>query len=489
MCKIQTFSILLLFLLLLSGCQPSPDKTLVISKNDGSFDAALNATVEDDTTQPKNLQCHEEFTSTDGSVKFNLNIDKAIVNQILPVVTVVPRPITSEDSERVARILLGDTQFYEREPSVNPQYSKRDYQKAISLLSEYSNMDALADLLGPGTALEMMNSVKQYISLYTEKMESAPEENPHTLCDWKLKKERVYNDSEEYDIRNRPIEDDGDVLFAKAEKDGITYGFYVFSKDTGTYVLNRIVLNVESIFAFNFDQYVNRAKLLRTNKPTEEQIAAAKEKVQKILDATGLGDWKVTSAYVIKDYQGSEPEYTIRVIAGPVFQGLPALTETLPTEKYNAFVSVYAPTSADFEISAYGDIVWAEIDSPIYVQDVVNAAVATIPFPQLIERAQAQLVLSDAGYYGLSVNQIEYLEKQFNESISCVIDICHLEYGLGRIATPNADNTYYYVPVLMLSGNVLYQGDSTGTIYYESSEAAPQSLLWVNAVDGTIIAQ
>ena len=225
--------------LLMTGCQAAPKKQAVVGKN--SF--SLNATQPEGETIPSQFQYKDDFTSTDGSVQFHIDISQTMCVNKMPAVEVVPMCITSEDAQRVAKVLLGDVVFYEREPSSNPQYSKSQYQEMIANLAPYSNLKAMTELVGEDNAEDTLASVKDTISRITEMMETAPEKNPHKLCDWTLKKERVYNDSE-WDIGERPMAEDNDWLVATAEKDGLSYKYMVVARNQEDYKLNRFYLQL-----------------------------------------------------------------------------------------------------------------------------------------------------------------------------------------------------------------------------------------------------
>ena len=71
-----------------------------------------------------------------------------------------------------------------------------------------------------------------------------------------------------------------------------------------------------------------------------------------------------------------------------------------------------------------------------------------------------------------------------NEIIRCGVDINHLEYGLPRVKIPDIEDGYYYIPSVILQGNVEYIGDETGEVYIDN-ENIP--LLVLNAVDRSVI--
>ena len=115
---------IVLLSILLAACQVTPGMQSVINKNDGAFEDAIQITRATDEAIQAQVQLTEDFSSTDGSVKFHMNIDQSLASEKMPVLEVVPRAITSEDAQRVATVLLGDVDFYEREPSMNPRFSK-----------------------------------------------------------------------------------------------------------------------------------------------------------------------------------------------------------------------------------------------------------------------------------------------------------------------------------------------------------------------------
>ena len=488
--KVKQFIVVLtLSVLILSGCQMAPNEQSVISKNDGYFESSLVATQAEDETIPTQMMVDEHFTSTDGTVQFHLNIDQSIAAPKMPAVEVEPCSITSQDIERVAKVLLGDVVFYEKESSSNPQYSKSQYQEMITRLAPYANMEAMTDLVGEDQAEDMLDSVKQIIDYITNAMENAPEENPHTLCDWTLKKERVYNDST-VDIGERALGEDDDWLVATAEKDGMGYTYMVIARDQEDYKLNRFILQLGGA---SIDTYTDRliywAELCRTEYPTQEQIQAARDKVIDLLADMQFGEWQIVLCEVENVSMAEEPEYILRIRAMPKLNGVPAISGQESISKSDDYTGAYALTQATFLMSANGEIINMELDSPIKVKSVLNENVKVLAFDQLIERMKQHLSLSDAttfamDTFGVSTTRLEELEQQFGEDLVCHVEITELEYGLGRVMVKNSTDSYYYVPVLILRGKANFVGADTGNTYLYGYL---KTMLNMNAVDGSII--
>ena len=76
--------------------------------------------------------------------------------------------------------------------------------------------------------------------------------------------------------------------------------------------------------------------------------------------------------------------------------------------------------------------------------------------------------------------------------MTCKVDICQLEYGLIRVKVPNTDESYYYVPGMILYGTIDYWGEASGNILASSGDPILSNsrivpLVALNAVDGSFI--
>ena len=83
---------------LFSGCQAAPNTAVVVGKNDGVFESALNSSaepVEDANTET--FSYTNTFTSTDGKIEFNIN-DNSIEysGNPMPVLRVTPQSYSAD---------------------------------------------------------------------------------------------------------------------------------------------------------------------------------------------------------------------------------------------------------------------------------------------------------------------------------------------------------------------------------------------------------
>lgn len=481
-------------ILSLSACVANPEKDIVTSKNNGMMQDVIYSTESNGGNleiRSSRVTWKDEFTSTDGSVNFSVDIDSDVSPDVRQVVEVAPHMLTEEDIRRVATVLLGDIDFYERRSSSHPEYSKSQYQEMINRLSPYATKEGLTQLMGASGAEVYLEYVKLFIESWTEEYETAQEGDPRTPCDWVLKKERVYNNSE-IEIGNRVLGEDMNVLYANAQKDGIEYCFSVLRHSGKTHKLNSIHLQLsEGIGLVPVDQAIYRSMLCRTEKPTEDQIAAVLEKAQTMLEQMALGEWEIVSTKVEVSNNGAAPEYTIRLQAQPLINGVSSILGQPDKAPQDSYAPTYQMTSAYLSFSANGDIIDFGLISPVDVLDVPNQNVSTISVDELAEKCMQQLSLSDRAAYGLPDYFIEETEDYTGEKLLCQVSITEAEYGLGRVKVPNTDDNYYYIPVLAFRGTVVYVSDKSGTVYYDNTPSEPSEnlpiLLCINAIDGSII--
>ena len=222
-------------------------------------------------------------------------------------------------------------------------------------------------------------------------------------------------------------------------------------------------------------------------------MAAVKEKAEDMISRMELGDWLIDQCYVQEHTHHGTPEYYICVTAVPTFQGTASFRrQQLGNLRSSAaYASSYYLTDMAFQFSPSGELIDFEISSTIDVKQVINDNTAVLPMDDLMERAKQHLSLSDYGAYYIPASSIEIYEEEYGENIICMINITQMDYGLTRVKAPNTDDSYYYVPALMLSGSIEYCGQNTGTVYDSYSQMMGNDELWplvcLNAVDGSVI--
>lgn len=490
-------------LAVLTACAANPEKEVVTSKNDGSFDAnvvqsATKPAEGQDAPANQRVQYTDSFSSTDGSVEFTWNIDTEVSNAPMPVAEVEPHYLTEQDAKRVAEVLFGDAEIYEARPILAPKetiYSKSQVQELLTKWAQYTDLEFLLDLYGDERNAETTAEVvKKFIADYSEAYDNFLEEDPRVPCEWTLKPDSYYFYSPD-EVAQMDVSDDNYGIEAEVTANGIGYIYTVSTRNKDDFKINNIYVRLGDggSSPATIDIRTYEAQLCRTNKPTDAQMEAAQAKAAELLARMELGDWLVDECYLQTiNYYGDTPEYVICVNAVPVINGIPAsrrpqLDNLRSKEVYS---SNYYLTDASFGFSADGRLVSFQLYSSINVTEILNDNVATLGIDELMEKAKSHLSLSDRASYGNAESILESYEETFGEPVVCRIDVTELKYGLTRVKAPNTDDSYYYVPALLLSGSVAYCGKDTGTVYVTNEQFTGKptwALVCLNAVDGSVI--
>ena len=492
------FLFILLLLIFATGCQKAPEKDVIISKNGGGFETALEngrATTTSPSTddqvfsadeplesQTQLVEYQSQFSSTDNSVHFTMDIRKEVVVGPMYVVNVSPHYLTAEDAKRVAYSLFPNATFYEGESPLSDNYSKSEIQTKLNRWGQYLSQEALEDLWGEPQTEDTLNILSTYMEEYTLKYEQAPEENPHHLCAWIMKKSSQYL-LEEEDLATTDLSQDNDEVCTQFTSDGIPYRLSVSTRNQNDYKVNLITCIIDDgVSPRNIDERIFTSQLCRGTKPGQEQVLAIREKAESYLALFDLGQWQVDECYVNTRYVGDKPEYTIRVNAVPDFQGIPALRQKQLASLRNP--SGYAPsqyfTDAQFIFSPGGNLISFIMYTPLEIQELTKIDDAIMTMDSLLLRAQEQLTLSDSQHYGLG--DFVFI---LPEAVSCNVNISTMDFGIARVKIPEQDDSYYYVPAITLKGCAEYIGQETGKVYYQNdSEVA---FITLNALDGTVI--
>ena len=180
-------------------------------------------------------------------------------------------------------------------------------------------------------------------------------------------------------------------------KDGYNDVFTVSRRNKDDFKINNISAHATTGGPLLLDDELYRREKLN-DKPTQEQITAAVDKAQNIMDQMRLGTWKAEFTHVSNFTRGDVTEYRIHVVALPVFQGVPSLRRPQlgNLKSTEVYASNYYLTEADFEFSADSTLMDFFLYSPLDVKQTVNDNVKVMAMEDIVNRAKEQLSLSDA---------------------------------------------------------------------------------------------
>ncbi len=455
----------------LCACQASPDKPVVVSKNDGAFNANAAVSAEEthapDATQA--VKVTDTFTSSDGSVNFSVTLDENLTDVDMPIVEVTPHYLTEEDVQNIYHALFGDTDCYcEREDE--DSLTKSEILGKIDRWAPYTSGEAVRELYGRDIDW-LPDLVKRFIEEYTLKLETAQNVERSDLCQWQFQEDTII-------VGNMKIN-------AELASGDIPYFFTAAKRNMSDYQLNSVWAYIEGGRGPDtLDNDIFRARLCRTSKPTEAQLSDIRDRAERMLAEMNIGQWMVDQCYVETRYFGEIPEYTVQVTAVPVFNGIPAarMPQLKNLKSEASFASRYYLTDVSFSFSADGKLVRFSLESPVDVKGIVNENTRVLSTEKLLSLVKEQLTLSDAYAYGYGM-----FAFPDSEDLNCDVNVSSIKYSLARVKVPDTDESYYYVPTVSVLGSVRITGKDSGDLYMEETSAEP--LLILNAVDGSVINQ
>lgn len=439
----------------------------------------------------------EEFQSEDGTVRFRMDLRSDDTLPALPIVEVVPHYLSEEDVKQAAHAIFGeDAKFYESEPTMtkNRKLSQSEILAVLDRYAPYTNEYALAEHEGltedQMTEEEMeylgqiAASVEAFLQEYTEKLETAPVENPRPDCQWTYQKESYYfYDRNDPAMQSQNLSKDENAIEARVTVDGIPYKFCAYTYN-GSYKSNWIVTYIDDYDdpGYSLGESVLRAQLCRTAEPTQEQVDAIRVKAETMLANMGLGQWMIDRCYVSAAGIRGETamEYRICVDAVPLLNGVPAVRRGVTDDDSDN----YAMTDVNFEFAPGGELISMWLFAPLEIRDVSSESTSFMDMGALLETAKTYWKGTNSHDYGWS-DIIDYIHPEGAEVI-CNVEITQVSYALSRVRVPGTEATYRYVPSLCLMGTADYRDAGNGTVYY-SSEAS-RNILILNSIDGSVIA-
>ena len=474
----------ILIVLLCAGCKTAPEE-LVVSKNTKNFENPVSESCSEVPfgDESKNINIIDSFSSTDGTVNIELDINQTIPEQRLPAIQVTSHFITAQDAWNTANALFPNAIFYETEPERSLNYSKSEIQVKLNRWSQYANSTALQDLYGAPVPEEFINVIRDFINRYTKLYENAPEKSPHTLSTWEMKKSSLYTLLED-ELSDVELSKDSDEISVQFEVDGIPYCFSATTRNQRDFKVNMMSCYIYAgQCPMDLDDRIFNAQLCRTEEPSQTQLLSAQKKAEEILSAINLGKWKIDECYTASKAYADKTEYTIHINAVPVFNGTAVLRRPQLTSLRNK--DGYAPeqylSDVEFVFAPEGELLSFSMFTPTEVEKVISAN--TLSTDVLFSKAKEMLMLTDLLTY--SPPDFDLFIDIIEEELLCNVKIRELEYGLSRIKLANTDDRYCYVPSFVLKGCSEIVGKTTGKLYSEDNE--PRPLIILNAIDGSVI--
>lgn len=452
-----------------SGCQNTPAKGVVTSKNNGVFnDVIIN---EPERSSEGNIlhqgtSCYGEFANAGETIRFAVELeDVELLKEDLPVIRVSPHSITTEEAKYVAQVLFGEAEVYE----YSEEKSKQELENLILALRQKVNDKATLEAEF-GTDSEILETVINHyelmISNYEMQYVNARETVEDELCGWEFHPLHYYIDQAGVDTSTDEYANYNKTTYIRAlsQIGDMPYQYWVCNRDEDDYEVH--------YYSAYIDYPGAEIDLYGTVSPTEEDLVNAKDEAERILAQLNMGEWFIeaceTQTVIRND---GKKAYFISVIATPVYEGMKVTYQELPINfaANDNYAANYDYESAEFKFSQ-GNMVSFNYKGMLDVISVVNEDVEVLSFEEAVEAFRTYSKFTEIAAPDLNVSDMEV-----------VVD--DVELGLLRIRIQNEPNDYYLVPTYTFYGEeTLYDDDGDVAIKTED-----QRLATINAVDGSII--
>ena len=479
--------------LALSACQPSPDKEVVVGKD--QIQDLVSNTKEAETAAPKETAAFTEAAIKESTfqktyepaenLRYIVDATVKTYDSSMPVLRAKPHEFTSEEVRSLAEYFFQGQTAYETRSVM----TKEQIEKRILDLTQWANdtEGLLACANNEEEARQMKEQYEKEIRIWEERYQTAPEKYQPKECDWQFYPETYFD--EELEVSEELYTDICEVdknyyIKASATVNGREVQIEALNRTAGSYLGHSFSFGIPWSDSF----WMNGGTT-----GTEEEAQAAAEQLLKDLGMSG--QWKFQTCYRQDLSRADQPDkkggYTYNLRFLPVYENFPLSDLPYPSMEWDE--ERYAPfyNYEELEIIiADGEVVHVSWSSPLDVT-VENPAVAELSFDQIMERFGEQM---EASY---PLDWFQHGETCFKVH-EAEIKITEIQRGFARILVPDATMEYYLIPAWSFYGvigtryddqtKLSYGYDTTddlgNTVHHEEK---PVHRLTLNALDGSVV--
>jgi hypothetical protein len=451
--RIKLFLLFATVALLLVACQPTPEKDVVIGKNNTTISGTQNSSGSND--YPDNWT--RDFQNDEGTVTIQINAQLEIPNvSSYPVVDVVPTEITQNDIKTFVNYFFeGQTVYDTSSDSTKSELTKSllQFQYDLETLEQSGKVHYTAHIFTSEEIPEEQAKIKSIIDDLKNQLSMAEDTKRNiSNLDWAIKGEYktcsvVNTVSGDYSSKLYISANDGnyDTRITYSKTDYSDYDDFEEPKDEE--------------MAISLEEAVNTAKEMLADIGIEDAV---------------ITDWFVGNytgfSEEITGIENSAQCYVLH-FCKPV-KGVP-ITYFYDYEGATTYDDQYAypwePEIIEVYVNNHGAVrfSWENIGT---LTDTDNENVTLLPWEDIQETAIQQFRIKTIDLYLMGDDQGEM-----------TIEINRITLGMMRVAKKDSSGEYMYVPVWDFFGNYIYQRES------DSYSERACSMLTINATDGSII--
>jgi beta-lactamase regulating signal transducer with metallopeptidase domain len=506
-----------------TACQPTPEKPVVVNKNDSALSDSLKATPAPEAVYDAPETFQKSFPAKDDRVTVNIDVAVDVPKvSAFPVVRIMPDEFPSDFVKKAADVLFeGKTAYEPRTQMTKPEIEKEILELQQALADpEHSKSDGLTSG-DPDTVAMVTQMFEDRIKNYQALLAAAPDEVTPKESDFQFHPAKTYEDPAMYKEESDMWKEGGDEqsgelldqyengqrLIADATLDGGYYGrIDVSNYSGGSLRINTFsffkskTLNPNNIrYGPDFDP---NAEFPATNISTDEAARMS----QDLLDQLGITDMALTSCSPITSISGKTLPQAPEQTAGQQTDEVCGYN-LLFQHTYGGIPTIYAAGN-DFrqsnddqygpyyqheyiQVTIYGDhIVSFMWQSPSNEAQTENANVELLPFDDIMNAFERQMsleyTLEKLSRYGTeNPDYDEYIAKMESGHV----DISRIELGMVRMQVKDKPGEYRMVPAWNFYGNekVKWKDLEEEQDNITSLFGSPNVYLTVSAIDGSVI--
>ena len=467
--------IIFLCVMMLTACQPTPEEEIVVNKNDGKFEQAMEATptntAEPQETQEERapIECPERwqgyFEKFGGRLKMDIDAEIVVSDAAkYPVAQIEPYYIPIEQANKMIETIFGTLDIY----MVHYKRTKNDIEDMIvQVKADIKKAENEGDE-------EAAEQYRETLAGMAELLKDAPD----------VAEPQKYTG--EYDIYNGKDSEQWSVEVRENPMDVQTpyLGIHniVRSEIGNGYDANVIYGDLlEPQYIYANDAFL-KTKYSENPIFSTDDAKKAVEIADSFLSEIGIEDRVVEYMMALAKSEGSDEIAGYKIFYGKKFNGIviPRNIQSGGSGWGNAVQdqeNYVAPFSYEWlEVDVKnGEILSFEWSSPFEIKEIIKDDIELMPFDEIMSKAENQLSAKYA-----------YMESG-EEAISMYVDEIILTYAV----EPVKDKKYEYmlIPVWAFyggddygEGKEVYPGEVRKGRYRN-----PSSLLTINAVDGSVI--
>ncbi|MDO4565677.1 MAG: DUF6034 family protein [Clostridia bacterium] len=448
----RAWIIALVAILLLTGCQPTPEEDIVVNKGEGKLEEIISATAAPTLDAVLDVITVREKIGAPERVELEFSED--ILGGVLNIVVDATVYIPEISAVPVAHVQLGGNQQERAQLLLDKLFSGQTLYKYDYVQLKRAWMQEI-----------------EYNTLWLESLESQPYGNGHDYDEirWEIENNIAYL----YDWFNSAPES---VELVPWDSDVSAERVLVMNEN-----FDKITLTETGIGFRKGDVSRNFISGETMRQPQSESEQAAAQKALDFINGLEMGEFELGGIVAydesirrkLSSKDGFDGGFYFTILL-PIHYGMPSYdysTYNGSTTGYQAAVGSY--TRTDPQESVYmtvykGEVSYMDWNSPLYITEVLNEDVELLSFDEIMEIFQRQVPMN-----------IYFDEGAEGASDTLIVTVIRLSYM--RVKQIDSDE-YYLLPVWDFLG---YGAEATTE--WEREWYNGQSFLTINAVDGSIV--